>query len=100
MANPTLVFDIEPVTTSGNVADITQTHHLLQGEEQSVHLDAGYIGVQKRAEVIQDQRHLGPGQTSDCRYPMVSRRTGVARRMHVRVSWDPTTIRSILPTAS
>ncbi len=37
-------------TTSANVHDVTQAHHLLHGEEGQVWGDAGYIGVQKRAE--------------------------------------------------
>ena len=43
------------VTTAGNVADITQTAALLHGNEESVHADAGYLGVEKRPEVIQAQ---------------------------------------------
>jgi IS5 family transposase len=37
--------------TAANVADITQAHTLLHGEEKSAHADAGYIGVEKRAEI-------------------------------------------------
>jgi IS5 family transposase len=32
------------VGTSANEADVTQTEHLLHGEEKDVFLDAGYIG--------------------------------------------------------
>jgi IS5 family transposase len=38
--------------TAANVSDISQTHALLHGEEKTVHADAGYIGVEKRAEII------------------------------------------------
>ena len=38
------------VATPANESDISQTHHLLHGEEKSVHADAGYLGVEKRAE--------------------------------------------------
>ena len=38
--------------TAANVADIAQTHALLHGEEKTVHADAGYIGAEKREEVI------------------------------------------------
>lgn len=38
--------------TAANVADIAQTHALLHGEEKEVYADAGYLGVEKRAEVI------------------------------------------------
>jgi IS5 family transposase len=39
------------VVTAANVADITKTAELLQGEETQVHADAGYIGVEKREEI-------------------------------------------------
>ena len=38
------------VGTAANVADVTQTHHLLHGDEQDVFADAGYQGVERRAE--------------------------------------------------
>lgn len=38
------------VTTAGNVADVTQAHALLHGGETVVLGDAGYQGVEKRAE--------------------------------------------------
>jgi transposase, IS5 family len=38
------------VATAANVSDISQTRHLLHGEEKRVHADAGYLGVQKREE--------------------------------------------------
>jgi IS5 family transposase len=40
------------VATAANVADITQTAELLHGEETQVHADAGYLGVEKRAEIV------------------------------------------------
>jgi IS5 family transposase len=39
------------VGTAANVADISQAHTLLHGEEKNAHADAGYIGVEKREEV-------------------------------------------------
>jgi transposase, IS5 family len=39
------------VVTAANVADITKTAELLHGQETQVHADAGYTGVEKRAEV-------------------------------------------------
>lgn len=38
--------------TAANVADITQTHALLHGQEKEAHADAGYLGVEKREEVV------------------------------------------------
>ena len=44
---------VQSVTgTAANVADIAQTHELLHGKEKHVYADAGYLGVEKRAEVI------------------------------------------------
>ena len=40
------------VVTAANVADITKTAELLHGEETQMHADAGYIGVEKRPEII------------------------------------------------
>ena len=37
--------------TAANVADIAQTHVLLHGQEMEVSADAGYLGVEKRAEI-------------------------------------------------
>ena len=38
------------IGTAGNVADVTQAHALLHGEETVVLADAGYQGVEKRIE--------------------------------------------------
>ncbi len=42
------------VGTTANVADVTQTAEVLHGEEKTVHLDAGYTGVEKR-EALKDR---------------------------------------------
>jgi len=39
------------VGTAANEADVTQTEHLLHGEEKDVFLDAGYAGADKRDEL-------------------------------------------------
>ena len=46
------------VVTAANVADITQTAELLHGEERQVHADAGYTGVEKRAEILALERKI------------------------------------------
>ena len=46
------------VATAANVADITKTAELLHGEEQQVHADAGYTGVEKRAEIVALKRKI------------------------------------------
>jgi len=40
------------VVTAAHVADVTKTADLLHGQEQQVHADAGYTGVEKRAEIV------------------------------------------------
>ena len=46
------------VVTADNVADITKTAELLHGQEQQVHADAGYTGVEKRAEIVAFERKI------------------------------------------
>jgi IS5 family transposase len=46
------------VVTAANVADITQTAQLLHGEEKQVHADAGYLGVEKRPEIVALERKM------------------------------------------
>ena len=46
------------VVTAANVADITKTAELLHGQEKQVHADAGYLGVEKRAEIVALNRPL------------------------------------------
>lgn len=38
--------------TAANVADIAQTHALLHGQEKAAFADAGYLGVEKREEIL------------------------------------------------
>lgn len=46
------------VVTAANVADITKTAELLHGTEKQVHADAGYTGVEKRAEIVALERKI------------------------------------------
>ena len=46
------------VVTPANVADVTQAHALLHGEERDVFADAGYQGVDKREEVQDRVEHI------------------------------------------
>ena len=46
------------VVTAANVADVTKTVELLHGQEQQVHADAGYTGVEKRAEIVALERPI------------------------------------------
>ncbi len=38
-------------TTAANVSDVAQAHAVMHGEEKSGHADAGYQGIEKRAEI-------------------------------------------------
>ena len=44
------------VSTAANVADVTQTEHLLHGREKAVFADAGYIGADKRVSAKRGRR--------------------------------------------
>jgi transposase, IS5 family len=46
------------VATAANVADISQTAALLHGQETQVHADAGYVGVDKREEIVALERKI------------------------------------------
>jgi IS5 family transposase len=46
------------LVTAANVADITKTAELLHGQEKQVHADAGYTGVEKRAEIVALERKI------------------------------------------
>jgi IS5 family transposase len=46
------------VVTAANVADVTKTAQLLHGQETQVHADAGYTGVEKRAEIVALARQI------------------------------------------
>lgn len=41
--------------TSANVHDITETHNLLREDDEVVYGDSGYIGIEKREEIINDE---------------------------------------------
>jgi IS5 family transposase len=46
------------VVSAANVADVTKTAELLHGQENQVHADAGYTGVEKRAEIVALERKI------------------------------------------
>jgi transposase, IS5 family len=57
--NPGLVDSVQ--TTAANEADVAHGHALLHGQEEYVHGDAGYAGLDKRSEVklAQNEGRLG-----------------------------------------
>ena len=44
--------------TAANVSDISETHRLLHGQEKRGHVDSGYTGVEKRAEIVARFPHV------------------------------------------
>ena len=46
------------VVTAANVSDVTKAAELLHGDEKQVHADAGYTGVEKRAEIVALERRI------------------------------------------
>ena len=46
------------VVSAANVADVTKTAELRHGQETQVHADAGYTGVEKRAEILALERKI------------------------------------------
>lgn len=44
--------------TAANVADVVCTHQVLHGQEKNGYVDAGYIGVEKRAEILENHAQV------------------------------------------
>ncbi len=42
------------ISTAANISDISQTDKLPHGQEIQVHADAGYVGVEKREEIAEE----------------------------------------------
>lgn len=61
--------------TAANDSDVAHTHELLHGQEASVHADAGYTGVDKRAEITQAQQEGRIGQ--DVQWHVAAKRGGI-----------------------
>ena len=63
--------------SAANDSDIAHTHQLLHGQESIVFADAGYTGVEKRAEIAQAQAE---GKIrSDIDWSVAARRSHVAK---------------------
>ena len=56
-------------TTAGNVSDVSMTPKLLTGEEEEVHGDAGYIGVEKREDSVTRNKYGKKIKYRICRRP-------------------------------
>ena len=55
--------------TAANEADVTQTAELLHGEEKEVYADAGYVGVEKRKEIVE--------KAKDVKFHVAAKRGGI-----------------------
>ena len=66
------------VATAANVADITQTAALLHGQETQVHAAAGYVGVEKREEIVALGREID-WQIARKRSPIKAMEDGVEK---------------------
>ena len=64
--------------TAANESDVAHAHHVLHGQEQTVHGDSGYTGLQARGEILQAQAE--GDIRSDLQY-MLAKRPGAIRRM-------------------
>lgn len=60
------------VTTPAHVADIAKTAELLHGKEEIVYADAGYTGVEKRAEIQELNQNI---------HWLVGKRRGIFKKM-------------------
>jgi IS5 family transposase len=64
-------------TTPANESDVAHTHEVLHGQETAVYADAGYTGVEKRAEVTQAQQDGEIGQ--DIEWNVAKRRSTITK---------------------
>ena len=67
--------------TAANESDIAHTHRLLHGEECLVGLDAGYVGIEKRPEIVQAQTQTqAEGKIrSDIQWSVAKRRSTITK---------------------
>lgn len=64
-------------TTAANESDVAHTHQVLHGQEAMAFVDAGYTGVEKRAEIVQAQAE---GRIrSDIEWSVAARRSQIAK---------------------
>lgn len=66
--------------TSANVHDVTQTHALIQDDDEIAYGDSGYMGVEKRKEIREDDRL----SKVDFRITMRQQHEGIGHRQVVR----------------
>ena len=69
--------------TAANVHDIVQAHALIRADDHSVYGDTGYLGVEKRAEILEDP-HLSSVDYRIAKRPSQNRTT----KAYAGVNWD------------
>ena len=69
--------------TSGNAADISETHNLIRKDDEVVYGDSGYLGVEKREEIKNDT-HLSKIDYRINRRPSQNR----IKKDYVGINWD------------
>jgi IS5 family transposase len=76
--------------TAANVSDIAETHRLIRKDDHTAFLDAGYIGIEKRDEIISDAHlrtvdfQVMPRQSTvktDVDWAIVARRASVRAKV-------------------
>ncbi len=61
--------------TAANVHDITETRSLVRDDDHAVYADSGYLGIEKRAEIVGDE-HLSKVDYRVARRPSQNKLTG------------------------
>ena len=69
--------------TAANVHDIVQAHALIRADDHSVYGDSGYLGVEKRAEILEDP-HLSSVDYRIAQRPSQNRMT----KEYKGTNWD------------
>lgn len=68
--------------TSGNQSDITEAHHLIREDDEVVYGDSGYIGIEKRCE-IKENDHL-----SQVEYRINQRPSRLKMNIGCGIQWE------------
>lgn len=69
--------------TAANTHDIVEMHNLVREDDDTVYADSGYLGIEKRPEIIKDE-HLSQVDFRVAKRPSQNRMTNNYKGMH----WD------------
>ena len=64
-------------TTAANESDVAHAHEVLHGQEERVFADAGYTGIEKRAEIVEAQKKEALRQ--DIKWHVAQRRSKIEK---------------------